>query len=64
MLDISWLTTLELTEVSSMTITYFDLSNCFHSSCFKAFRTRNLVPMTGFLDRNLNFDDFTISLET
>ena len=47
-----------------MTITCSDRGNCFHSSCSKAFETRNLEQMTDQLDRSLNSDDFVISLET
>ena len=47
-----------------MTITSSDPGNCFHSSCSEAFETRNWERMTGFLDRNLNSDDFVISLKT
>ena len=50
--------------VSSMTITCSGRGNCSRSSCSKAFETRSWGQMTDFLDRNLNSDDFVISLAT
>lgn len=47
-----------------MTITCSDRGNCFHNSCSKAFEIRNWEQMIDQLDRNLNSDDFVISLET